>query len=809
MKLPLLLLSLFTFSSVYAAIISGKITAPNGEPLPFASVLVKGTLKGVSANASGIYFIQLQPGNHVLVAQHIGYKPVEQSVSVGSEKLEVNFVLQEQQYDLGNVVISQGEDPAYQIIRNTISKKKDYENEIKKYEAEVYIKGHLKLRSFPDKFLGQKVDFEDGDTSKRKMIFLSESVARYSVNEPRRKVEVLSTKVSGNSDAFGLAAPQIFSFYQNNIQLGNLNPRGFVSPIATGALAFYQYRLEGTFFDNGKMVNRIKVTPRRKYEPLFNGYVNIIDEEWRIHSVQLVLYRENQMQFVDTLRIEQLYVPSKQGWVIKQQAIIPAIKMLGFDMHGSFVQVYDKFNFEPVFAPGFFDNTILKYFDSSNKKPIAYWDSIRPIPLLQDEQADYKKKDSLEQARKDPRYLDSLDRRRNRPNIMMLITNGQVFSREKRLFTTEIEALLDIVSYNTMEGAVINFAPRFTKRFSRTERKAISVTPTVRYGFSNQRWNGHLSATYSFGKKYASSVTLAGGRRVFQFDNNNSIFPRNNTLSTLYWERNHLKLYEAVFGRFGFSKGLGEGFTVGGNIQYQDRQQMLNTTNYKWRDFEDRTFTPNIPLEPHQAVQASISMTWQPGAKYIELPNRKINIGSKFPTLELAYTQGLKGIAGSDVDFGKWAAGVHDDLRMNLFGNLGYRVTAGGFLFVNKAYLPDYQHFLANQYNAASRYLHSFQLMPYYTFSNTEKLYTTAHLEYHLNGFLANKIPLFRKLNWFVVAGSNALYLNNGTYYTEVFAGLENILKVLRIDYVHSFTNHSIGSNSGIRFSVPFIAREE
>ena len=97
------------------------------------------------------------------------------------------------------------------------------------------------------------------------------------------------------------------------------------------------------------MVNRIKVIPKRKYEPLFNGYINIIENEWRIQSVQLVLYKENQMQLVDTLNIEQLYVPFGNVWVIKQQTIYPAIKFFGFDATGNFVQVYDKFNLNPNF----------------------------------------------------------------------------------------------------------------------------------------------------------------------------------------------------------------------------------------------------------------------------------------------------------------------------------------------------------------------------------------------------------------------------------------------------------------------------
>jgi hypothetical protein len=299
------------------------------EPLSFSSITIKGTIQGTTANKAGDYSIVLAEGTYTFLVQHIGYKTIERKVLVGKADLEVNFVLDEQQYNLGTVVVKKGEDPAYGIIRNAIKKRSYYEKENKKFETEVYIKGQLKMRDYPKKFMGKDVDFEDGDTSRRKIVFLSETVARYSVDEPRRKVEVISTKVSGDKDAFGFSSPQIFSFYQNNISLGNLNPRGFISPISNNAFNFYRYKFEGTFFENNQMVNRIKVIPKRKYEPLFNGHINIIEDEWRIQSVQLVLYKENQMQFVDTLMVEQLYVPLGRTWIIKQQTISPAIKLLG------------------------------------------------------------------------------------------------------------------------------------------------------------------------------------------------------------------------------------------------------------------------------------------------------------------------------------------------------------------------------------------------------------------------------------------------------------------------------------------------
>ena len=165
-----------------SATVSGWVKDKSGNSIPFASVLMKGTTKGTTANAKGFYSLEIGTGSYVLVAQHVGHKSLEKHIQVLSSSLEFNFELEEQQYNLKEVIVkSGGEDPAYAIIRKAISKREEHLKEIKKFECEVYLKGQLQLRDYPKKFLGKAVDFEDGDTSKKKMIFLSESIVKLSL----------------------------------------------------------------------------------------------------------------------------------------------------------------------------------------------------------------------------------------------------------------------------------------------------------------------------------------------------------------------------------------------------------------------------------------------------------------------------------------------------------------------------------------------------------------------------------------------------------------------------------------------------
>lgn len=799
---PALIIFLFILplQELHSQKVKGTITDIEGKPLPYASVYVKGTNYGTHANNEGKYSVKLPNGNYLLVCQYVGYKKEEAEIVINNDDREINFILKQQDVTLSEAVVKSGEDPAYQVIRNTIKKRSFYRDNPAQFECRVYTKGLLRLRNYPKKVFGQKVDFEDGDTSKQKIVYLSETISKYSVSKPgKEKTEVISSRVSGQSDGFGLSAPQFFSFYEDNIFIGNnLNPRGFISPISENALHYYRYKLEGTFFEDSNLVNRIKVIPKRKYEPLFSGYISIVDGDWRIHSVQLQLLKESQMELLDTLRIEQLYRPvDNKTWFISSQVIYPSVKIFGFDAFGSFVNVYSEMNMQPAFTKKSFNNTILKYYDSAGKRTTEYWEKNRPVPLLEEEISDYRKKDSLELVRKQPHYLDSLEKRRNRLSLSGLMIFGESFSKERKRISVSIPSLIDQLSFNPAEGWVVNTGFTWSKKIDTTlsGRKRLTISPVFRYGFSNRHFNPYLTLRYTFGKTYLSQLALSGGSRVFQFNNNSPIGEKGNSLSCLLSEENRIKSYEARYVRGSFRKGIGDGFSWVAAFQYQDRRPLDNTTSYTWRNKADKSYTPNYPneitnnnIERHQAFTTLIGITWQPGARYIELPNGKFNIGSKFPVFSLSLTQGYDGFLGSDVSFSKWKLTVRDDINFKLFGTFRYRTAIGGFIGNKKLYLPDYNHFNGNISRFATEYMNSFQLLPIYQFSNTSKFFALAHLEHNFKGLLTNKIPGIRKLNLYLVAGGNGFYYRSANYF-ETFAGIDNIFKQFRIDFLTSFLN--------------------
>ena len=125
----------------------------------------------------------------------------------------------------------------------------------------------------------------------------------------------------------------------------------------------------------------------------------------------------------------------------------------------------------------------------------------------------------------------------------------------------------------------------------------------------------------------------------------------------------------------------------------------------------------------------------------------------------------------------------------------------GGFIGQKHVQLPDYQHFNGNRVLTAGQYLRTFQLAPYYANSNRDAFFATLHYEHSFNGALTNKIPLIRKLNLRLVTGANAFMVDRDNRYAEFFFGLDNIMKIIRMDYVFAYNQNGF-FDQGLKISV-------
>ena len=95
------LVGLWAYAAAQNLTVSGSVTDPEGYPLDGATIMVKGTARGVSVNSDGRYELSV-PADAVLVASYLGY--LSQEKPVGGEHT-VNFILSEDTAYLDDVIV--------------------------------------------------------------------------------------------------------------------------------------------------------------------------------------------------------------------------------------------------------------------------------------------------------------------------------------------------------------------------------------------------------------------------------------------------------------------------------------------------------------------------------------------------------------------------------------------------------------------------------------------------------------------------------------------------------------------------------
>ncbi len=780
--------------------VKGTITDTSGEPLAYANIYVNETSTGTTSNMEGQFELLLEDGSYEIIFQYVGYKQAVQQVELKGSPITIDVVLQPESLLLNEVVVqADAEDPAYAIIRKAIKKRSYYKDLIKAYTCNTYVKGNQKVLDAPEKFMGQEIGDMGGnlDTNRQGIVYLSESQSKLYYQYPNDKKEVMvSSKVSGNDNGFSFnrASLMDFSFYENTIDLG----RPIISPIANAALSYYKYKLIGTVYDEqGRLINKIKVIPKRNTDPVFMGMIYIVEESWNIYSTDLSITGASiQQPILDTLSLRQTHVPLEDDkWVLLSQVIDFNAGIFAFKIAGTFTGIFSNYDLNPTFEKGFFTNEVFSVSQEANDKDSVYWESIRPVPLTVEETTDYVVKDSLQVVWESKPYLDSIDRVSNKFNFFNLLT-GYSYSQSYKKQYLAIESPVSALQYNTIQGLAFNLDVEYRKELDDDNLKWFEIKPVLQYGLSDEQLRGQLGFRYNFNKTNYAQLGITGGRMLTQYDANPAISPFLNTAYTLLAGENYLKAYDKTFANIRYRQELVNGIRLRTSLEYAQRSNVVNTTSYTWA--KNDNFTDNIPLyEPSKNLTFDLELRFRIHQKYSSYPNRKFIQGSKYPDLYLNYRRGRGKIdeSGFNTGFDFISFRIHESyLSTGRSGYFMFNIEGGMFLFTENLTFPDFQHFHGNQtlFANPSNYYNTFKRLPYYEFSTLDK-YMQVHFEQHFSGFLLDKVPLIRKLGWQTVVGASMLYTPLRKDYVELSLGIDNIgfkaFRFFRFDVVAPFRN--------------------
>ncbi|OIQ16987.1 DUF5686 and carboxypeptidase regulatory-like domain-containing protein [Lacinutrix sp. MedPE-SW] len=819
-KLLLLQLLFFAFNFSFSQI-SGNVTSNTGETLPFVNVYINNTYTGTTTNEDGNYTLDIETAeNYTIVFQYLGYQTLKKTVTINTFPYTLNATLIEENISLSEVVINSDENPANQIIKNTIAKRKDVLEKLSEYKANFYSRGLIKIIDAPEKILGQEVgDLGGGlDSTRSGIIYLSETISKIEYQKPRRlKEKIIASKVSGDSNGFSFnnATDVNYNFYKNTIELEN----NVISPIADYAFNYYNYKLEGTFYDdNNNLINKILLTPKRDNDPAFSGYIYIVEDQWLIYATDVTITgKRTGIAPVDLLTLKQTFAYSETNniWALISQTIDFKYGLFGIKGDGRFTAVYSDYDFSPNFDDKHFTREILSFEENSNKKDSLFWKNKRPVPLTAEESSDYVKKDSIQLVKESKPYLDSIDRKNNTFKISDII-NGYSYQNSHKNYRFNIDSPLEKITFNTVQGWNGSVGLRYTKQIDEYKR-FFNISGNINYGEADNRLRGTIAANYKFNNINDKFISISGGVKVEQFNSSNPISNKENLVSSLFFEDNYIKLYDKSYIQGQYFQELFNGFRLNTSLGFERRKTLVNNTDYVIINEDRDTYTSNNPLnetdfvnkpfKTHNIAKLNVNATISFAQDYLSYPNGKYNIPNrKFPLLSIGYEKGFAA-TDSNYNFDQFKARLRQRIDAGNKGEFQYNILGGIFSNAENIAFMDYHHFNGNQTHVKinGTYLNAFKNLPYYALS-TNNNYAEFHAEHRFNGYILNKIPLVNKLNFNLILGFNSAITQENKPYSEYSVGVDNIgfgkFRFLRVDYVRSYQSGFL--NDAVMFGISF-----
>ena len=821
MKKLIILFLFYSFS--ITAQITGTITDTNKQALSFVSVYLEGTLTGTTSNDGGNYVLDLKKtGNYTVVFQYLGYKTLKKEVTITKFPYELNAVLEEEKVILNEISISTKDNPANRIIRNTIANKEKNTDKFAEYTAKFYSRGLYRIKDAPEKFLGQSLgDFGGGlDSTRSGIVYLSETVSeiKYQKQPKNFKENIIASKVSGqdNGISFNRAEDANIDFYNNSVEFGN----DLVSPIATNAFTYYTYKLVGTFYDtHGKLINKIKVIPKRKNDRVFDGFLYIVEDDWALYGADVtVTGAQVNIPVVDTLKLKQNYnyADNNDAWVLISQSIDFKVNFFGFKVNGRFSSAYSDYDFNPNFTEKTFTNEVLTFEENATEKDSVYWNNLRPVPLTKEEVKDYKIKDSIKVVRKSEPYLDSINKIQNKFNLLSPVT-GYTYRNSYEKWSLGFKGLIDDFSFNTVQGFHTTLGVNYFKRLN-DNGKWWNIGANVNYGFSEEKARPTFYFSRGWNNISRPVFYISGGVTTAQFNGRGPIKNFDNMVRSLFRRENYLKLYEKEFARVGYSEEITNGIYFSTSLEYANRKPLFNTSNYSFAaQSKNLPYTSNNPLDEndftnpafqeHSIASLNVGARFVFGQKYLSYPDSKFAIGNdKYPTVRVNYRKNF-GASNTGLNSDLFIATITQSLKTGNYGDFEYFIRAGAFLEKKDIAFMDNLQANGNQLLlVSSNRLSSFGLLEYYRFYTNDK-YAELHMQKNFKGAILNKIPLINKLNFHLVGGVKSLFMADNKPYSEFAIGLDNLgfgkWRFLRVEYIKSFHDGIQNDGFVLRLSLP------
>ncbi len=761
---------LLSTTSLFSQISEGRVVSKEGLPVDGASVYIRELKRGIAADSRGAFFLNLPKGRYTIDISSMGYTRSSAIIEIPFDKVEI-FTLDYAVYKLPEVNFRPGrEDRAYIIMRKAIKAAPFHQSKTKSYTAESYLKGSMKLEKIP-RLLKMQLKDKRVDMVENKLFVLEQvSEVKYSAPDSYiQTVKAFRNTMPQEIDPGDLSAIVKSSIYAPKF-LGN------ISPLNPRAFAYYRFRYMGLFNENGLIVNKIMVIPKKDGPMLLEGFIYIIDDSWDVHSFDL-----SSTTMGVTTKVVSQFNNIAQGILMPTSYDIKiSVAVLGVRAGGSFYTslLYSDYITDATKVK---DNTIRQSSTSSsgvrvqsnsievgvetnsgtplrrgeglelkedtlrNKMTIdtmakqrdsIYWLKVRTTPLLPEETISFNKRDSFRLEYKRASSEDSVSRLKKRSLFHKMIFGSKIKLSDSSTISYG-GAVKIIGDYNFVDGLWLGNTLSYQHTFSKTK---LAISPSIYYALSSKRLNWNTIIDY-YPKRGAWSLKASFGDLSTDFNSVNGTDRLLNAYYSFVAGKSGINFYRSRYAKIIGSAELATGLWGGAFIGVEERDGLQNTITY---NIFNRDVKENIYSQSTSIFNYGVRLTYRHRYFYRMINGVKRYVRSSYPLVNFIYKQGIDPSKGENSSYKMVEANISQNIPLGYYNNISYLLEGGTFFDDRNTHLADYKHFgIASLLVSNADYNTEFALPGNYELSTPDR-WLRAGVKYSSSYLLLKHLPFMQ-----------------------------------------------------------------
>lgn len=654
--------------------------------LPFVNLIVTGhTELGTTADIDGYFKISAPFPIKSLSFTYVGYKDLILPLRDTSKSTAISVYLQEVAYQLNEIKILPGVNPAIRIIRNAVTNKgKNNPEKMHSFTYysynKMYCTADMKAPADTVNSLdSSKIKKAQADTSKKmslysffrkQYLFLMESITKRRFLHPDHNYEeVLASRTSGLKDSpFALLATQMqsFSFYPETITiLGET----YLNPVSAAGLKRYNYIMQDTLCKGEDTVFVISFHPKAKTSfkgmkgVLYintNGYAiqNVIaqpisdDAKITIHIQQKYEYINNKQWFPVQLNTDWIY----NNILVEDTNVEATNKAVNPDDEHNKIKVVTRSYIKDIVLDTLlrkrdFSRVAVEISKNAASQADSMWNKFRNDTLSTKEKKTYHVIDSIGQSIHLERKIKWFE----------ALSTGKL---RMELVDWDLDKILN---YNGYEGFRLGAGLHTNDKLSRF----VAIGGYGAYGFKDKAFKyggdlGFLFNPYSHLKldfAYQNDVIEAGGTSFY----NDQAFL--STESYYNYFINNMDKLEKEQVSFSFDALRYFQFKLAGN------EQLRQVTNDYQYGLSDNNVT--ILYNRFHFTELNLGIRFAYDEKFLKSPWGMISLGTKYPVVWANITRGFNGLLNGQYDYMKYDLKVSKVFHIPLAGSSSFEALAG------------------------------------------------------------------------------------------------------------------------------------